>query len=89
VTASPRVSPFGLAAIVLHVLFGIFPYGFSTLLAPGVGVVVLALVWVALAVVAWQWRARRSAVPLLVPLVAVAAWFGVLSLGDALLGWSA
>ncbi len=87
--SAARITPFGLSALVLHVLFGVFPYAFSTLLAPWLGVALLALVWIALAALGWRWRTRRSPLPLLVPLVAIAAWFGVLALGDRLFGWTA
>lgn len=88
-TRGSRLAPFGLAALVLHGLFGVFPYAFSGLLAPGLGVALLAAVWVGLAVLAWRWRGRRSPLPLVVPLAALAAWWAVLTAGDVLLGWSA
>ena len=76
-------------ALGLMVLVGLFPYGASGLMVPPSGLVVLAAVWIGLFVFLWRWRPGNQWLALVVPLVAVAAWFAILSLGDALLGWTA
>lgn len=76
-------------ALVLHLIVAVFPYSASGLLAPMSGLVALAIIWLALAAVLWRWRPTNPWLALLVPAGAIAAWFVVLSLGDALLGWTA
>ena len=66
-----------------------FLYAVSGLLAPWYGVVVLMLIWVALFVVACRWWTPYPKRTLLVPLVAVVVWFLVLTLGEAIFGWTA
>ncbi|MPZ71911.1 MAG: hypothetical protein GEU74_01560 [Nitriliruptorales bacterium] len=72
----------------LHVLVGFFPYLSSGLLVPPWGLVVLALVWLSLLVAAWRWRPANPWAVLIVPVVAAAAWFAIVSLGEALFGWT-
>jgi hypothetical protein len=80
-------------AVVLHVVVGVFPYAASGLLAPLWGIVLLYGVWLALAVVLVRLLRpgprRRPMVAPVVPFVALAAWFAVLSLGEALFDWTA
>lgn len=72
---------------VLH-LFALWPYAISGLVAPGWGVAGLLVVWALLGVVAFALHRRWGAVSALVPLVAVVLWFGLVTLGEALLGWT-
>ena len=75
----------GLAGLLVALIF----YASSGLLAPGWAVVLLLLVWLALLVVAVQLLRRRR--PVWVPVVAVAAWliwWGALTAGEHLLGWT-
>ena len=61
----------------------------SGLMAPAWAIVLLLIFWAALfALGIWLFRRRPYAV-LLLPLVAVAVWFGAMSAGEALLGWQA
>ena len=83
----PRRSTAVLTA-VLHLL-ALWPYAISGLVAPGWAVVALLVVWALLGAVAVVVHRRWGAVSALVPLVAVVLWFGVLTLGEALLGWTA
>lgn len=78
----PFVAMIGMAA-------AFFLYAASGLLAPWYAVVVLLLVWLALFVVACRWFTRRPRLSVVLPVVAVAVWFSVLVLGEALLGWTA
>ena len=64
-------------------------YGFVGLVAPWWVVPLMLLLWVALSVVAWRNAATRPGVSLLMPLVAMAMWFGVVAAGGAWFGWSA
>jgi hypothetical protein len=66
-----------------------FLYAASGLLAPWYGVVVLLAIWLALLVLATRWWTPHPKRTLLVPLIALVVWFGVLTLGGALLDWSA
>jgi hypothetical protein len=77
----------GWLGLVAHLAL-LFWYVASGLVAPGWAVLMLLLIWVALVVLAIRWRRRR---PLLVPLVPVAGfviWIGVISAGEAWLGWT-
>ena len=81
--------PMGWLAVALHVAVGLFPYMASGLMAPPEGLVVLALIWIGLFVVVWRWRPNPAVWLLAVPIAALALWFAVMSLGDAVLGWTA
>ena len=65
------------------------PYAASGLLAPGWAVLGMLTLWVVLAVAAFAVHRRWGALSALVPLVAMALWFGVLTLGEQVLGWTA
>ena len=69
-------------------LVALWLYSASGLLAPLWAVVALLVLWAALVVVAVRVHRRRGAWSLLVPVVAVALWFAVVTLGEALLGWT-
>ena len=66
-----------------------FLYAVSGLLAPWYGVAFLMLLWVLLFVQATRWWTPHPRRTLLIPLVALALWFAVLTLGEALFGWTA
>ena len=66
-----------------------FLYAASGLVAPPWGVAVLLLVWLALFVLAVRWWTPHPRRLLLLPVVAVALWFGLLTAGDVFLGWTA
>lgn len=71
-------------------LIGVLPfYVLSGLVAPLWAIVLLLLVWAALAVCSVRWFARRPWVVLVLPLVAAAVWFATIILGEQLLGWQA
>ena len=81
-----------LVGVVLHLAVGVFPYAASGLVVPLWGVVVLYGCWLALAVVLIRLLRgpdRRPLVAPAVPLVALAVWFAFVTLGEALLGWTA
>jgi hypothetical protein len=84
--AAPRRATLLLAG-ALHLL-ALWPYAISGLVAPGWGVAALLAVWALLGAAIVPVHRRWGAVAALVPLVAVAGWFGLLTLGEALLGWT-
>ena len=74
--------------LVLHLVVAYF-YLAAGLVAPVYGVMFLWTIWAILfAVVLWLLRRHPSWTPV-VPVAAVLILFGVLSLGEALLGWRA
>ena len=79
-----------LAAIAILALLAQAPFYFAAgLVAPAWAVVLLVVVWLVLVGVAFAWFRRRPwwVVPL--PVLAAAIWFGVMSAGEAFLGWTA
>lgn len=73
-------------ATLLHLVVGYF-YLVTGLMAPVWGVGLLLLIWLGLGI--WGYTIRHRALVILVPLLAVAVWFVVLTLGESLLGWTA
>ena len=75
-------------AVLGHLGAGIF-YAAAGLVAPLWAVLLLWVLWVLLL---WQlvrlWR-RRPLLSLVVPVVAVALFFAVLTVGEQVLGWTA
>lgn len=89
--ARPRHGPLwwtGAAVTTAGMLVALWLYSASGLLAPLWAVVLLLVVWLALAVLAVRVHRRRGAWSLLVPVAAVALWVAVLGLGEAVLGWT-
>ncbi len=60
----------------------------SGLLAPGWAVAALLVAWAGLLAVAVVLLRRRPVFTPLVPLAALALWWGTLSAGEAFLGWT-
>ncbi|MDP9465744.1 MAG: hypothetical protein M3P31_00635 [Actinomycetota bacterium] len=83
----PRRSTLVLTAL-LH-LPVLFLYLVSGLAAPGWAVLVLLALWVLLGWVAYRVHRRWGALSALVPLLALVLWFGLMTAGDRLLGWTA
>ncbi|MEJ5867391.1 hypothetical protein WDV85_06480 [Pseudokineococcus sp. 5B2Z-1] len=77
----------GALTAVLH-LVALWLYASSGLLAPLWAVVALLVLWGVLAVVAVLVHRHHGAWSLLVPVAAVAVWFGALTAGEQLLGWT-
>ena len=75
----------GLAAMVTVLPF----YLASGLVAPLWAVVALLGCWVLFVYLGVRWRRTRPYLVLALPVVAMAWWFLVLSVGDAWLGWTA
>jgi hypothetical protein len=66
-----------------------FLYLASGLVAPAWAVVLLCLVWVGLLVLGVRWFMTRPLRVLALPFVAAALWFGLLTAGALLFGWTA
>jgi hypothetical protein len=75
---------------VVHLGIGLVPFAVSGLVAPLWAVVALFGFWALMLAVAVMLVCRRR--PVLVPLVPVASllgWFGFVTFGSAVLGWTA
>jgi hypothetical protein len=70
-------------------LIALWFYGFVGLVAPWWVVPLMLLLWVALAVIAWQSAESRPGVSLAMPVVAMALWFAIVYAGGAWWGWTA
>jgi hypothetical protein len=66
-----------------------FLYAASGLVAPWWGVTVLMFIWLVLFVVGCRWWSTHPARLLLLPAVAILAWFAIISAGGAWLDWTA
>ncbi|KGN42576.1 hypothetical protein [Knoellia aerolata] len=80
--AAASVGVLGLVAVLPF-------YVSSGLAAPLWAIILLLLLWAALAVCAVRWFTRRPWVVLVLPVVAVVVWLLALTLGEQLLGWQA
>ncbi|HJR45762.1 MAG TPA: hypothetical protein VJ927_09175 [Actinomycetota bacterium] len=72
-------------ACLLHLVAGFF-YISSGLIAPLWAVLVLIAIWIGLAVLLVR-RRRTGPETLLIPVLAGATWFVLISLGEMFLGW--
>ncbi len=66
-----------------------FLYAASGLVAPYWGLVLLMFIWLVLFVQGCRWWSSHPARLLFLPLVAIVAWFGIITAGGAWLGWTA
>lgn len=71
-----------------HLAAGVW-YASSGLVAPWWAVVGLLVVWAVLSVVLWRLVRRRSPWAIAIPVLDAVIWFAVISIGDALLDWTA
>ncbi|MFA9445912.1 hypothetical protein [Egicoccus sp. AB-alg6-2] len=87
-----RPSPSNIAAIVVAAILqlgvGFFTLS-SGLVAPLWAVLVLGVVWIAAVVILVRLARTRPLLTPLVPLANAAVWLGVLTFGEAVLGWTA
>jgi hypothetical protein len=78
-----------LGALALVAMLVLAPFFVSSgLMAPGWAVVVLVAIWLALFVLGCLWIRRKPLWVVPLPFVAAAIWFGVMSAGEAWLGWT-
>ena len=82
----PRIG--AVAAMLALVAMAPF-YLASGLMAPPWAIAILVVVWLALFGLGCVWFRRRPLWTLALPLIALIVWFGGLSAGEALWGWTA
>lgn len=92
--SSPAASnPLGrildLFGVVLYLLTGVLPYAASGLVVPMLGILILYIGWGVGLALAIRLLRRRSGFALLMPLAALGYWWLVVSIGEALFGWTA
>jgi hypothetical protein len=78
-----------LIGLVLYVITGVFPYPASGLVAPFWGIAVLYAGWLLGLWLTIRLFRGGSAWTLAMPIVAVAFWWLVVTLGESLFGWTA
>jgi hypothetical protein len=78
-----------LIGLVLYVITGVFPYLASGLVAPFWGIAVLYAGWLLGLWLTIRLFRGGSAWALAMPIVAVAFWWLVVTLGESLFGWTA
>ncbi|HEX5086410.1 MAG TPA: hypothetical protein VFV89_01295 [Nocardioides sp.] len=84
----PKASPWPFLAMI-GMAGCFFLYAVSGLLAPWYAVVLLMVIWVLLFLAATRWWTPHPARTLVLPVIALALWFVVLTAGEALFGWTA
>jgi hypothetical protein len=92
-TNTPESWPTGrilaLVGVVLYVVTGVFPFAASGLVAPLWGIAVLYGGWLIGLWLTVRLYQRRSAWALAIPVVALAFWWLVVTLGESAFGWTA
>ncbi len=83
----PAVSIWFGVALVLQAATAFF-YLASGLLAPAPALIPLWLFWGALTFTLIRWR-HKGRLTIAVPLATIALWFGYLTLGEQVFGWTA
>lgn len=73
----------------LHLVIGVFPYAATGLLAPIYGIAIVYIGWFALLFLALKWWNPTPYRVLLIPVLDLAWWFGFLTLGELVFGWTA
>ena len=75
--------------LIVHGIVGLVYFAAAGLIAPLYGIIVLAIGWSLLLLLAIRWWSRRPRLIILVPFVAMLWWFAIVSLGSRYLGWTA
>ena len=70
-------------------LVALWFYLFVGLVAPWWAVPLMLLLWLGLALVAWNSQPDRPWVALAMPVLAMGLWFGIVLAGGAWFGWTA
>ena len=78
----------GVASLVLHVGAGVVLLAVTARTAPVWAALTLGCWWVVLTAVAVATLRRSPALTAVVPLIAVAMWTGVMTIGHRLLAWT-
>ena len=82
------VSPWGFVGLV-GMVAAFFPYAASGLVAPYWAVGVLVVVWLVMFVITCRWFMPHPKRTLVMPVIAIALWFGAISAGAFFLDWTA
>lgn len=78
------------AGLGLALLLAVLPfYLASGLTAPPWAVFVLLLVWIGLFLLGIRWSRERPYRVVSLPVLAIGIWFGAMTAGEQLLGWTA
>ena len=86
---APTVATYVFAALALGAMLVLAPvFIASGLMAPDWAVAVFVAIWVALLVAGCLWIRRRPLCILPLPFIALAVWFGGMTAGGELLGWT-
>jgi hypothetical protein len=86
---APTVAKYVLGALALAAMLALAPFFIASgLMAPGWAVALFIAVWLALFVTGCLWIRRRPLQVVPLPFVAVAVWFGGMTAGGELLGWT-
>jgi len=88
-TSWPTGRVLGLIGLILYVGTGVFPYLASGLVAPLWGIAVLYAGWLVGLWLTVRLFRRASAWALAMPVVAVAFWWVVVTMGESVFGWTA
>lgn len=89
-TDGPRILSLVAAGVAMAAMAVIgFFYLASGLVAPLPAVIGLMVVWGILVILGLRWFRRRPLRVVVLPVVAVAVWLAVITLGERLLGWTA
>jgi hypothetical protein len=74
--------------LLVQVAVGVFPLASSGLFAPPWALALIAVGWACGVVLAWRLGRTRPILAMAVPVVTVAVWFALLTVGDRWLGWA-
>jgi hypothetical protein len=88
-TTWPAARVLALIGLVLYLGTGIFPYLASGLVAPLWGIAILYAGWLLGLWLTVRLFRGRSASALAMPVVSVAFWWVVVTLGESVFGWTA
>jgi hypothetical protein len=90
VTARRPVVGYLVAGLGVLLLVAELPFALASgLVAPPWAVVLLVLLWCVLFVAAIRWFRRHPGRVLLLPVLGAVVWFGALTFGEQVLGWTA
>jgi hypothetical protein len=90
ISSRPSILAYVLGGLALAVLLAMSIFFFAAgLLAPLWAVIVFAAVWVLIFILGCVWIRRHPLRVLVLPVLAALIWFGGMTAGEKLLGWTA
>jgi hypothetical protein len=78
-----------IVGLIAHGIVGLIYFVAAGLMAPLYGIIILDIGWSLLLLLAIRLWNRRPRLIILIPVAAFAYWLAIMSLGGALLGWTA